>query len=80
MKARVQVGFKDGVLDPQAAAIGRALATLGFDEVGGVRLSRVIEIDLAGHDPGEAETRVRDMCERLLANPVIESYRIEIEA
>ncbi len=75
MKARVIVMLKEGVLDPQGDAIGHALGAMGFDGVEGVRQGKVIELDLA---QGTGEEEVRAMCERLLANTVIESYRIEI--
>ncbi|SHI40636.1 phosphoribosylformylglycinamidine synthase subunit PurS [Wenxinia saemankumensis] len=75
MKARVTVMLKDGVLDPQGEAIRHALGALGFDGVGGVRQGKVIELDLAD---GTGEAEVRAMCERLLANTVIESYRVEL--
>lgn len=75
MKARVIVMLKDGVLDPQGEAIRHALGTLGFGGVEGVRQGKVIELDLA---EGTGEEEVRAMCEKLLANTVIESYRIEI--
>ncbi|KAA9009794.1 phosphoribosylformylglycinamidine synthase subunit PurS [Histidinibacterium aquaticum] len=74
MKARVTVMLKEGVLDPQGEAVRHALGALGFDGVEGVRQGKVIELDLA---EGTTEERVREMCERLLANTVIESYRIE---
>jgi phosphoribosylformylglycinamidine synthase PurS subunit len=79
MKARVHVRLKDGVLDPQGAAIARALAELGFAGVGEVRQGKLIELQLEGGDVHEAETRVQAMCEQLLANPVIETYSIAIE-
>jgi phosphoribosylformylglycinamidine synthase len=75
MKARVQIMLKDGVLDPQGEAVRHALGTLGFSGVEGVRQGKVIELDLA---PGTTEATVRDMCEKLLANTVIESYRVEM--
>jgi phosphoribosylformylglycinamidine synthase len=79
MKARVHVRLKDGVLDPQGAAIGRALAQLGFAGVGEVRQGKMIELQLDATDRVEAEARVRAMCEQLLANPVIETYTVSIE-
>jgi phosphoribosylformylglycinamidine synthase len=79
MKARVHVRLKDGVLDPQGAAIGRALAQLGFAGVGEVRQGKMIELQLDATDRAEAEARVRAMCEQLLANPVIETYTVSIE-
>jgi phosphoribosylformylglycinamidine synthase len=75
MIARVHVMLKPGVLDPQGQAVAHALGTLGFAGVRGVRQGKVIEMDL---DDGTSEARVADMCEALLANTVIESYRIEM--
>lgn len=78
MKARVFITLKDGVLDPQGEAVRHALGTLGFTGVNGVRQGKVIELDLAATDRAKAETEVRAMCERLLANTVIEKYAVEI--
>lgn len=75
MKAKVHVTLKNGVLDPQGAAIQHALGSLGFDGVEGVRQGKVIELDLAD---GTSEDTIAQMCEKLLANTVIESYRIEV--
>lgn len=80
MKAIVHVTLKSGVLDPQGKAIGHALGTLGFSGVGEVRQGKVIEIDLTETDPARAETAVTSMCEKLLANTVIENYSIRIES
>jgi phosphoribosylformylglycinamidine synthase subunit PurS len=79
MKARVHVRLKDGVLDPQGAAIGRALAQLGFAGVGTVRQGKLIELELDRSGRAEAEAEVRAMCEQLLANPVIETYSVTFE-
>ena len=79
MRARVHVRLKDGVLDPQGAAIARALAQLGFAGVDEVRQGKMIELRLADTDRAQAEAKVRAMCERLLANPVIETYTITID-
>ena len=79
MKAIIHVGLKPGVLDPQGRAISRSLNDLGFAEVTAARQGKVIELDLSGDDPAAAETRVTEMCEKLLANTVIESFRVEIE-
>lgn len=79
MKAIIHVGLKPGVLDPQGRAISRSLNDLGFEEVAAARQGKVIELDLMGDDSEAAKTRVTDMCEKLLANTVIESYRVEIE-
>jgi phosphoribosylformylglycinamidine synthase len=78
MKARVQVMLKTGVLDPQGEAVRQALGALGFDGVEGVRQGKVIELDLAETDRARAEDQVRAMCEKLLANTVIERYAIEL--
>ncbi len=78
MKARVHVMLKTGVLDPQGEAVRHALGSLGFDGVEGVRQGKVIELDLAETDRGRAEEQVRAMCEKLLANTVIERYSVEL--
>ena len=78
MKARVTVMLKTGVLDPQGKAVHHALTALGFDGVGGVRQGKVIELDLSETNAAAAEKSVGEMCEKLLANTVIESYKIEI--
>lgn len=78
MKARVTVMLKDGVLDPQGEAVRHALGTLGFQGVEAVRQGKVIEIDLATTDRAAAEAEVKTMCEKLLANTVIEKYSVEI--
>lgn len=80
MKAKVTIALKPGVLDPQGAAITQALAGLGFDEVRGARVGKIIELDLAEADRAAVERRLREMCERLLANTVIEDYAVELEA
>ncbi len=79
MKAIVTVTLKPGVLDPQGQAIAHALGGLGFAGVNDVRQGKRIEIDLAETDPQKAKTQVAEMCERLLANTVIETYDIAIE-
>ncbi len=78
MKARVHVMLKTGVLDPQGEAVRHALGSLGFDGVEGVRQGKVIELDLAETDRAKAEAAVKAMCEKLLANTVIERYDIEM--
>ncbi len=72
------MSFRQGVLDPEAQAIERALSGLGFGGVQGVRRSKVIELELAAGDRPSAEAQLKAMCERLLANPVIETYRISL--
>ena len=78
MRAKVQVFLKPGVLDVQGKAIEGALAGLGFAGISNARVGKTIEFDIAGEDRAKAEADVKSMCERLLANTVIESYRIEI--
>lgn len=80
MKAKVHITLKPGVLDPQGKAIGHALAALGFAGVNDVRQGKYIELDLADTDPAKARERVRAMCEKLLANMIIENYAVEIAA
>lgn len=77
MKATVHIMLKNGVLDPQGKAIGHALETLGFEGVGEVRQGKVIELDVP---EGTTAAQIEDMCEKLLANPVIEDYRVELAA
>ncbi|MCC5961054.1 phosphoribosylformylglycinamidine synthase subunit PurS [Roseinatronobacter sp. S2] len=77
MKLRVFVTLKAGVLDPQGEAVRHALGALGFEGVNGVRQGKMIELDLAETDADKARAQAHDMCEKLLANPVIESYHIE---
>ncbi len=78
MRAIVTVMLKHGVLDPQGKAIGHALHNLGFTQVGEVRAGKVIEIELAETDPEAAKAAGADMARKLLANSVIESFRVEI--
>jgi len=77
IQARVYVTPKRGVLDPQGKAVQSALHALGFAEVGEVRVGKYIEVDLRDVAPDVARNRVREMCERLLANAVIEDFRVE---
>ena len=79
MKARVFVTLKGGVLDPQGKAIEGALHGLGFGGVSGVRQGKMIEMDLAATDEATARAEAERMCDALLANPVMETYRIELE-
>lgn len=78
MRARVNVMLKQGVLDPQGEAVRHALGALGFDSVSGVRQGKVIELDLNATDADAAKAEVTAMCDKLLANTVIETYSIEI--
>ncbi|WP_305984125.1 phosphoribosylformylglycinamidine synthase subunit PurS [Roseibium sp. MMSF_3544] len=78
MKARVIVTLKNGVLDPQGKAIEGALGGLGFDDVGSVRQGKVFDVELSGSDKEAARSELEAMCEKLLANTVIENYAIEI--
>ena len=78
MKARVFVTLKNGVLDPQGKAIGHALNGLGFGSVGEVRQGKVIDLDLSETDEAKARASLKAMCDKLLANTVIEKYEIEL--
>ena len=78
MKAKIHVYLKPGVLDPQGAAVAGALHTMGYEEVTAARQGKLIELDLSGEDSDAAKARVDEMCQKLLANPVIESYSIEM--
>jgi phosphoribosylformylglycinamidine synthase len=78
IKARVTVTLKNGVLDPQGKAIEGALGALGFEGVGQVRQGKVFDLELAGDDKAKAESDLKAMCEKLLANTVIENYTISI--
>ena len=80
MKALVKVTLKNGVLDPQGKAIHQALGSLGFDGIDQVRQGKLIEIDLNENDEAKARAQVEKMCQKLLANMVIENYSIELEA
>jgi len=78
MKATVHVFLKPGVLDVQGKAVEHALHGLGWDGVEHVRVGKTIEFDLAAQDAAAAEAEVKAMCDKLLANNVIESYRVEV--
>ena len=80
MKAIVHVALKSGVLDPQGKAVADTLGRMGFGEVQGARIGKVIELDLDGVAEADAEGRVKEMCEKLLANTVIERYRFALVA
>lgn len=79
MKAKVYITLKNGVLDPQGKAIQNALGHLGFQGVEEVRQGKLIEITLKNTDKAKAEAELKEMCEKLLANTVVENYRFEIE-
>lgn len=78
MNARVFVTLKQGVLDPQGKAVARSLAGLGYSEVGDVRIGKMLEVSLDATDKEQARARLEEMCRRLLANTVIEDYKIEL--
>ncbi len=78
MKAKVYVTLKRSVLDPQGKAIQHALTTMGFDEVKDVRMGKYIELDLGAVDKLQAEKKIKTICEKLLANTVIEEYKYEL--
>ena len=79
MKAKIYITFKDGVLDPQGKAVHHALKDLGYNEVSGIQMGKYLELTMDGVSGEEAEIRVTEMCEKLFANTVIESYRFTIE-
>lgn len=78
MKVKVEVKLKNGVLDPQGRAVQHALHTLGFDEVGEVRIGKSIELEVDATDKETAKARATEMAQKLLANLVIESYQVEV--
>ena len=78
IKARITVTLKNGVLDPQGKAIEHALSGLGFDGVGAVRQGKVFDVELAESDKDKAEADLKAMCDKLLANTVIENYSVAI--
>ena len=78
MKAKIYVTLKPGVLDPQGKAVQGTLTRLGFEEVGEVRIGKYVEVQLDESDDARARERLEQMCKRLIANTVIEDYRIEL--
>ena len=79
MRVKIFVSLKQGVLDPQGKAIERSLHTLGYNEVRDVRAGKYLELEIEAAPLATVQARVREMCDKLLANPVIEDYRVEIE-
>jgi len=79
MRVKIFVSLKEGVLDPQGKAVERSLHALGYGEVQDVRMGKYLEVSLDAPSRQAAEVRIREMCEKLLANPVIEDYRFEIQ-
>lgn len=79
MKANVYVTLKSGVLDPQGQAVGRTLEKLGYPGVKSVRVGKLVEIELEGDDRALAEEEVKRMCKELIANAVMEDFRVEID-
>lgn len=80
MRVKIFVSLKNGVLDPQGKAIERSLHTLGYSEARDVRMGKYLELDIDATSREAVTARVREMCDKLLANPVIEEYRFEISA
>ncbi len=80
MRVKIFVSLKRGVLDPQGKAIERSLHTLGYGDVQDVRVGKYLELDVSASSAESAAIRIREMCDKLLANPVIEDYRFEIES
>lgn len=79
MKAKIHVTLKQGILDPQGKAIEHALESLGFQRTGNVRVGKYLELDLDEQDKAKADSEVKQMCEKLLANTIVEEYRYELE-
>ena len=80
MKAKIHVTLKQGILDPQGKAIEHALDSLGFKQAANVRVGKYLELDLEEKDKAKAEAEVKSMCEKLLANTIIEEYRYELQS
>ncbi len=80
MKAKIHVTLKQGILDPQGKAIEHALDSLGFKHATNVRVGKYMELDLDQHDMVKAEAEIKGMCEKLLANTIIEEYRYELQS
>ena len=78
MKAKVHITLKNGVLDPQGAALESALSHLGFSGITNARVGKYIELELSGTHPDDAKHAVTEMCEKLLANTVVEKYQIDL--
>ena len=78
MKARIKIMLKNGVLDPQGDAIKHALNNIGFESVTGVRQGKVIELDIEGSDKSHVRSQIENMCNKMLANTVIENFEIEL--
>ena len=78
MKARIKIMLKNGVLDPQGEAIKHALNNIGFESVAGVRQGKVIELDIEGSDKRQVRSQIENMCNKILANTVIENFEIEL--
>lgn len=79
MRVTVHIERRAEIADPEGATIARSLADLGYQEVTAVRTGRTLHLDVESDDPGAVRERVAEMCEKLLANPVIEDYRVEVE-
>ena len=78
IKAKIFVTLKEGILDPQGRAVQQSLQTLGFSSVDEVRIGKFLEVDVQETNRSAAEAQIKSMCEKLLANPVIENYRFEL--
>jgi phosphoribosylformylglycinamidine synthase PurS subunit len=77
-KVKIYITYKKGILDPQGTTVAKALSALNYDNVGSVRIGKYIQMELAENDSGRVEEQVAEMCQRLLANPVIEDYSFEV--
>lgn len=79
MRIKIYVTLKEGILDPQGKAVQHSLHTLGYTSVKDVRIGKYIEIDIGDPSKEAVEARIKEMCHKLLANPIIEDYRYEID-
>lgn len=79
MKAKIYVTLKEGILDPQGKAVQQSLESMGYHGLEGVRIGKYLEIELTGRSVEEAERDLREMCEKVLANTIIEDYRFQID-
>jgi len=78
VRVTVTINRRSEIADPEATTVERALHDLGYDEISGVRMDRVVHMDVSGDDPAAVKTRVEEMCRRLLANPVLEDFEVEV--
>jgi phosphoribosylformylglycinamidine synthase PurS subunit len=78
-KAKIKITLREGILDVQGKTVERALHSIGYENMNSVRIGKYVEMDIDAHDTEEAKTKTAEACEKLIANPIIEDYFIEIE-